>query len=90
MNEIDPNKVSKVVRKSIERRTLVSGECHIWTGQQWRGHGYVVVRGEIMSVARVVYALNRKLRPRQKVVHTCGNSLCINPSHLKQLWEDLE
>jgi hypothetical protein len=72
---------------ALVKRIAVKGtdDCWLWRGSHNNGSGYITVDGRCISVARVVYAMFAGgLLKTQRVSHVCGESLCVNPYHLKQ------
>lgn len=66
--------------------THSSDECHIWPfGKTSGGYGVIGFEGQRTTVNRVVCQLKHGPAPagRPFSAHRCGNSLCINPAHLR-------
>lgn len=82
-------------RAVLKRRFLAkiekTGGCHIWTGARMRRKGveyagYVRVPGGKTRTARAAaWYLKHRAWPAQKVTATCGNTLCVRPSHLEEV-----
>ena len=89
MNEIPKELLTDKLKKRMLKRTEEVDGCLLWTGQLQQGRGYVLINGRRYTIARLVYSINKKIRRNQIVRQTCGNQLCIKPSHLKQDWEEL-
>jgi|SRR6185369_6470643 len=70
--------------ESLRARTEADGDCRIWIGAK-AGKGYPVVTDPRERYAHrlVMLLTGRTLHPGQQAAHTCGRSLCINPSHLR-------
>jgi hypothetical protein len=59
--------------------------CWLWKGAKSAPdyYGRVVVRGKIIMVHRLSYALAYGTIPKGMfVLHTCKNPVCVNPQHL--------
>lgn len=65
------------------------GDCFIWTGPLMHGTVYIRSRGsakvrKVKSGRRHVWEqINGTPVGEMKVITTCGERLCLNPSHLK-------
>jgi hypothetical protein len=61
--------------------------CIIWiAGVQTDGYGQFGIKGKNIVAHRVVYGwLVGEVDGEKHIHHTCGNRLCVNPEHLKQL-----
>ena len=74
------------MRNKIEHfwsRVEKTSSCWLWTGYKGR-YGYLTFNGERMSAHRLAYTLTKGAIPNGKVVmHTCDNTLCVNPNHLE-------
>lgn len=70
----------------IKDRTVEEGDCWVWRGST-TGQGYPTMKPPgcgCSMVRRVAIELTGvNLKPRQPVVTTCGERLCVNPAHLK-------
>ncbi|WP_418122271.1 hypothetical protein [Variovorax sp. 160MFSha2.1] len=72
--------MSELVQR-LHHRCREDGDCLIWTGR--RSAGGVPRLGDA-SLRRLVYIdAKGPIQDRFMVTYTCGNSLCINPEHLK-------
>lgn len=72
--------------EAIEARADEVGECLIWRGSV-SGEGYPTMKcgGACRLVRRVMMeAQNIELAPRQPVITTCGEKLCISRKHLRK------
>lgn len=86
-------KGKKINKKDIERflsHTSKSGECVIWgKSKNKKGYGYfsiTVKKGIKKNVFahRFSYVINNGVIPADNIImHTCDNSSCVNPAHLK-------
>ena len=70
------------------RQILASG-CWNWTGATSTNstgsskYGRYKYKGKLWRVHRLAWVLNgHTLNPSDQLNHSCGNSLCFNPSHL--------
>lgn len=81
----------KTLRERISSKSLICGDgCVVWTGAVSGGnrkggdqYGYIRVQGKTKRVHRVVYEeLNGAIRRKKIIMHTCDNTLCVNPDHL--------
>ncbi|MDX1117059.1 hypothetical protein GOL29_03285 [Sinorhizobium medicae] len=62
-----------------------SNDCLIWPySKAGSGYGFVVLEGNRFYVHRLVCEMANGLAPTPKhqAAHACGNSSCVNPSHL--------
>lgn len=59
-------------------------ECWLWTGATTKkGYGQLRVKGRIILSHRIAWELFYSFIPDGlKVLHTCDNPPCVNPSHL--------
>jgi hypothetical protein len=79
--------------ESIERRSLVCGECWEYQTDAKTEHNrrYVQVKhdGKHILVRRLAYELAKGVptKPGLCVVPTCGNECCVNPKHQKAMRE---
>lgn len=65
---------------------IPSSECWTWIGGT-DSHGYGVVRLNRVSwlAHRLVHLVfNEELQPELWVLHSCNNTSCVNPLHLRQ------
>ena len=69
----------------IKSRTEEVGDCWIWQQGATNGYPQMKVQGRCCKLVRrmVVEIDGRPAEPRQPVVATCGEALCVNPAHLK-------
>jgi len=75
-----------ITEQDLRDRSEEVGECWIW--QQGNGaRGYPVIKppgGLPTTVRRIAAALAGKPpAPRQPVLATCGERLCVNPAHMQ-------
>lgn len=76
------------VRKRLMENSKPSEkECRLWIASKVNGkYGQIVVNGKTMGAHRASWMAHNegKQIPENMVIrHLCGNSLCINPDHLK-------
>lgn len=60
--------------------------CWNWKGatRGKNGYGAMKVDGKVVSVHKLAYTIFRGEIPKNLLVsHSCHNSLCVNPDHLK-------
>ena len=68
--------------------------CWQWTGQiSHSGYGRIMLKDEegnkMHSAHRASYALfTGDIHKDGIIVQSCGNRLCVNPSHLKQIFQE--
>lgn len=70
--------------KTIQFRENQHG-CFMCTSHSVDGRGYPRIRkdGKDIRLSRLMYSMfNGRIPEGKCVMHTCDNSLCINPSHL--------
>ena len=70
----------------IHARCAEVGDCWIWQGATSNtGYPIIKVKGcNCQFVRRVVFRLDgHELQPRQPVITTCEDKLCVNPEHLR-------
>ena len=76
--------VSERIWESIDRRG--NDECWPWVGASRNQQSYPTIgvgADKSAVAARVLFELeHRPLKPKEMVLHTCRNSLCMNPKHL--------
>lgn len=76
---------------ALRERTQRSSEgCLIWTGARTRkvdGYGQISVDGHREVAHRVAFELEhgRPVKENHQLHHTCGNRLCVEPSHLVEV-----
>lgn len=77
------------IARLLAKRLITDIGCWEWQGTIQKGdgqYGKVRLRGRYVYVHRVVYAFFREAIPAGKVVgHTCNNSRCCNPDHLRAI-----
>lgn len=62
----------------------IDGECRIWAGATTAGVPTVRWRGHTLSARRLLPKLmGKQIDPIEVVYPHCGNSLCMNPDHLR-------
>jgi len=62
--------------------------CRECTSHCCNSEGYTVIRrsGKLVALHRRVYeGKHHRLKPGEKVTHTCGNRKCCNPEHLRAI-----
>lgn len=69
----------------IKDRTEEVGDCWIWQQGSTNGYPQMKIQGRCCKLVRrmVVDLDGRPAEPRQPVITTCGEMLCVNPAHLK-------
>lgn len=77
-------------KKSLKARFMAgvkknSNGCWSWTKHSGTDRvGQIFVDGQAEPAHRIAYRTFRGAPPSGKVLrHTCGNSKCVNPAHLK-------
>lgn len=59
------------------------GGCWVWTGTRIGGYGRLTVAGRTMLAHRYFFTITIGPIPTgMKVLHSCDNPPCVNPSHL--------
>lgn len=61
-------------------------DCWMWLGKAPDGYGRFSYNGKLVVTSRLAFQLyhNCTLEKHNMVCHTCENTLCCNPKHLKQ------
>jgi hypothetical protein len=70
--------------------------CWTWTGaKNSQGYGVVTIQGQKWLAHRLMHhVFNEEIEPELMVLHSCNNTSCINPLHLRQgagseNWDDV-
>jgi hypothetical protein len=59
-------------------------ECWPWANSTAKGYGQIKVRGAVLRAHRVAYEIvNGTVPTGLHILHTCDNTLCVNPAHLR-------
>lgn len=68
----------------VEEIDYSEEECWEWNGSISNGYGYIHANGNPQPVHRLMVRVraDHQISPEWDVHHTCGNKLCIAPSHL--------
>ena len=78
--------MAKSLKDKLEDKIQRRGkdECWLWTGATiGPGYGVISHENKMVPAHRAVYRLHHgRIPPTQKVLRTCLNQLCCNPSHL--------
>lgn len=71
--------------KRFSKLVQVTAGCHIWNGtKNSQGYGQFRARGKMYRAHRVSLVLAGVRVPSDKEVdHTCKNTSCVNPAHLR-------
>lgn len=70
----------------IRARTVVVGDCHIWTGAtSGSGYGQIFDGGRLVVTHRIMWesASGRSVPDGLDLLHSCDTRLCCNPDHLR-------
>ena len=76
-----PTRVNDVFTRII-RRSNVEGDCLVWRGNSYRGRPRMRVGAKRKLVHRLMYEIIYGDFTGY-LTHTCGNSLCCRPEHLR-------
>jgi len=57
--------------------------CWLWTAATCGGYGRIFFKGKVCYAPRVSFELANGRSPKNQVLHTCDNTLCVRPSHLR-------
>ena len=69
----------------LQKNTLKTDGCWLWTGGASRGYGRFQAGGKKYLAHRLAYEIaHGSIEPGNIVCHTCDTPLCVNPSHLFQ------
>lgn len=76
---------SKISRTEGSKIDDISGECWEYTGYKRDGYGTICVFGKTMRSHILSCEIkNKRHKKKNEVVrHLCGNSICVNPTHLQ-------
>jgi hypothetical protein len=80
-----PEKVKELILgvkvKTFEDNYTINEEtgCWVWHGTKCHSYGYY----KRQLAHRYAYSQKFELIPGQRVEHTCGNPLCVNPDHVR-------
>jgi hypothetical protein len=82
--ESDRTNRPKTLFERLTEHLVYDGECWLWCGDISGNHGVIRVDGKTMRVHRVSWELyHREYVPNGlHVLHTCKQTLCVNPEHL--------
>ena len=76
-----PTKINDTFSRII-RLSGVEGDCLVWHGTSPGGHGRLLVGDKLRYVHRLMYEIIYGDFTGY-LMHTCGNSLCCRPEHLR-------
>jgi hypothetical protein len=76
------------VAARFDSKVQPSGDCLVWTRATIKGYGAFGVPqpyGKIMYAHRLAVerAIERRLEPRELILHSCDNPPCVNLAHLR-------
>jgi len=77
MAQIEVNLVTRLLR-----RVRITDGCWIWCGATNDGKPVAIVDGRKRSVRQLLYKEFMQ-GDRDRLIPTCGNSLCVNPYHVE-------
>ena len=85
LNDLVMVRQRKPLIERLENKTLKTAGCWFWMGAKGpTGHGTIYDGVTMRGVHRVAYECASGLIPDGlHVLHACGTSSCVNPSHLK-------
>jgi hypothetical protein len=64
-------------------KVFPESDCWFWIGLSGKHYGRFFYQGKYQQAHRVSFKLHREDIPEGlNVLHTCDNTLCVNPSHL--------
>lgn len=72
-------------RARFYKKVLRGGDsdCWLWTGaKDDRGYGKFFITKKCISAHKFSFVATYG-EPQFRVLHVCGNSQCVNPTHLK-------
>lgn len=86
MNKKDRERINKYIK-------IENNGCWTWKGCINNNHIPVIfIYGKTTSVKRLLYCDSKyaTIPVRLKVRSTCGNPLCVNPSHIEEVTSPME
>lgn len=71
--------------RSYVDRSAGRSACWPWTGARRKRYGRLTVEGRSETAHRLAWRLatHRQIPSGMCIYHTCGNTLCCNPKHLR-------
>lgn len=80
----DGYRMKKTPLDRMMEKTVVEGECYIWTGYiDEDGYGRMLYNGKTQLVGRISYLIHHgEIQGRKKVTTNCGNRLCVRKEHI--------
>jgi len=76
MYNVDP-------KTRIERNVFYSPDgCWYWLGSTNGTYGHIMINGKIGTAHRASYSIYKGDPKEFHVLHSCDNTLCVNPDHL--------
>lgn len=92
MSEPSTEEINKKIapnRQSLEDRFWLNvqktSDCWLWTGTKTTlGYGQIGVNNKMIYAHRYSLGLHLGSMPKLHVLHSCDNSSCVNPEHLRE------
>lgn len=76
--------MKRLDKERFETKVLKTDGCWTWTGVVTKlGYGHFWLDGTNKLAHRVSYLIHKGDPTGFKVLHSCDNTLCVNPEHLR-------
>lgn len=76
-------KITPKERARFYTKIIPAGKCMMWSGNpDKKGYGHMLIGSSSMLVHKIAYFLKHGKEPRDYLIHTCNNKMCVNPDHI--------